>query len=151
MPVVTELGKIYRPEQLIPHFEEMIKGSDLPFDYVAKYEERLTPRYPAVQLQPGVFDEEPHATHTRLITLRAFIYVMHGKLTLDYRTRSEEDLILATRLKYFLEEDVTLGGRIIHGFVDSETPAAFPPRARKGDAIVGTRMTWTGAQQIRWR
>lgn len=151
MPVVTDSSKIYRPEELVEHFETMFLNSTLPLEYVAKYDEKLIPRYPAVQIQPGTFDEEPHATHTRLITLRAFIYIMHAKLTVNRRTRTLEDLLLATQVKYFLEEDVTLGQRIIHGFVDSETPAAFPPRAQKGDAIVGTRMTWTGAQEIRWR
>jgi len=151
MPVVTDSSKIYRPEELVEYFAEIIEESTLPFEYVAKYDEQLTPGYPAIQIQPGVFDEEPHGTHTRLITLRAFIYIMHAKLTLDRRTRTLEDLVLATQTKYFLEEDVTLGGRIIHGFVDNDSPAAFPPRARKGDAVVGTRMTWTGAQEIRWR
>ena len=151
MPVVVDTTKIYRPEELVEYFAGIIEDSILPFEYVAKYDERLTPKYPAVQIQPGVTDEEPHGTHTRLVTLRAFIYIMHAELTVDHRTRSLEDLLLATQTKYFLEEDVTLGGRIIHGFVDSEAPAVFPPRARKGEAVVGTRMTWTGAQERRWR
>lgn len=150
MPVVT-IAPITRPEELVEYFADLIETSSLPFEYVAKYDERLIPAYPAVQVQPGILDKELHGTHTFIVALRAIFYVMHAKMTLDHRTRSLEDLQLATRLIEVLEEDMTLGGRVIQGWVDSETPAAFPPRSTKGDIVVGTRLTWNGLQETRFK
>jgi hypothetical protein len=150
MPIAIA-QKIYRSEELVEYITDLIENSELPFAYIAKYNERLIPQYPAVQIQPGVLTEEPHATHTRLVGLHAFLYVMHAKMTIGTQSRTLEDLLLVTQLKDLLEQDVTFGGRIIHGFIDEETPAVFPPRAPKSDIIVGTRMSWSGVQQRRWR
>jgi hypothetical protein len=150
MPTAT-VDPILRPEELVEYFVDLIADSTLPFEYVAKYDEKLIPKYPAVQVQPGITTNEPHATHTRLTGLHAFFYVMHANMKEDRRSRSLEDLLLVTQLKAVLESDVTLGGRIIHGFVDEETPAVFPPRVAKGDIVVGTRMSWSGVNQYRWR
>jgi hypothetical protein len=150
MPVVT-VEPITRPEELVEYFADLVDGSPLPFAYVSKYDERLIPEYPAVQIQPGVLDKDVHGTHTFIVALRAIFYVMHAKMTVDHRTRSLEDLELATELIAVLEEDLTLGGRVISGWVDSETPAAFPPRSAKGDIVVGTRLTWNGLQETRFK
>src|SRR6266550_8162276 len=150
MPTVT-IEPITRPEQLVEHFATMIEESTLPFEYVAKYDENLIPSYPCVQVASGTLDKEPHGTHTFQLVLRATLYVMHAKMTVDHRTRSLEDLLLATQLVGLIEDSLTLGGRVIHGWVDSETPAAFPPRSAKGDIVVGTRLTWTGLQETRFK
>jgi hypothetical protein len=150
MPVVTT-DLITRPEQLVEYLAELVEESTLPFAYVAKYDESLIPEYPCVQIQPGTLDKEPHGTHTFMVALRATLYVMHAKMTVDHRTRSLEDLLLATQLVALLEESLTLGGRVIHGWVDTEVPAAFPPRSAKGDIVVGTRLTWSCIQETRFK
>lgn len=150
MPVVTTTP-ITRPEELVEHLADMIGGSELPFAYVAKYDEELIPEYPAVQIQPGTTDKFRHGTHTNVIGLRAYLYVMHAKLTSTRRTRNLEDLLLATQLVNLIEKSRTLGGRVIDGFIESEIPAAFPPRSRKADAVVGTRLLWNGIQEARFK
>lgn len=150
MPIAT-IEPITRPEQLVEYLALVIEDSSLPFEYVSKYDEALIPEYPAVQVQPGVLDKDVHGTHTFIIGLRAILYVMHAKMTIDHRQRSLEDLQLATDLVALLESDMRLGGRVIQGWVDSETPAAFPPRGRKGDIVVATRLTWNGLQETRFK
>lgn len=150
MPVVAA-SPITRPEELVEYFADLVIESTLPFAYVAKYDENLIPEYPCVQIQPGTLDKELHGTHTYIIALRATFYVMHAKMTVDHRTRSLEDLLLATDLVKLLEQSLTLGGRVIHGWVDTEVPAAFPPRSSKGDMVVGTRLTWNGLQEVRFK
>lgn len=147
----TVVAPITRPEELVEYFADLVAMSDLPFEYVSKYDERLIPAYPAVQIQPGVTDKDVHGTHTFIVALRAIFYVMHAKMTVDHRTRSLEDLQLATELVAVLEESMTLDGRVVTGWVDSETPAAFPPRGTKGDIVVGTRLTWNGLQETRFK
>lgn len=150
MPIVT-VDNITRPEELVEHMVEMISESTIPFAYVAKYDENLIPEYPCVQIQPGTTDKFLHGTHTFNIGLRAYLYVMHAKMTESKRTRSLEDLLLATQVVNLLEDDLTLGGKVIYGYVDSEQPAAFPPRSQKGDVVVGTRLLWNGLAQTRFK
>lgn len=149
--VVATPTIILRSEDLVEYISNLIDNSDLPFAYIAKYNERLIPKYPSVQIQPGGLTEEPHSTHTRLVTMHAFLYVMHAKMSVSHQSRALEDLLIVTQLKGLIEQDVTFGGRIIHGFVDEEIPAVFPPRSPKSDIVIGTRMSWTGIQQRRWR
>jgi hypothetical protein len=151
MPVVTVENRITRPEHLVEYLSLLVEDSSLPFAYIAKYDETLIPEYPACQIQPGTMDKDVHGTHTFMIGLRAFLYVMHAKMTVGHQVRSLEDLQLATDLVALLEQDLTFGGRVISGWVDSETPATFPPRASKGDIVVGTRLTWNGLQEVRFK
>ncbi len=151
MPPIPQAYAITRPEEVIEHLAYIIESSTLEFAYIAKYDEELIPGYPAVRISPGTVDKIPHGTHTFEIVLRAFLYVMHADLTISKRTRSLEDLLLATELVNLLEADMSFGGQIIHGFVESETPAAFPPRNPRGSAVVGTRLLWSGITQRRFK
>lgn len=150
MPIV-DIETITRPEELVEYLADFIGSSEIPFNYVAKYDEQLIPEYPCVQIQAGTTDKFIHGTHTFVIALRAYLYIMHSKMTDDKRTRNLNDMLLATDVVNLLEADLTLGGRVINGFVDSETPAAFPPRSRKGDVVVGTRLLWNGIVQTRFK
>jgi hypothetical protein len=150
MPVAT-LSEIFRPEHIVEYLAEYIQDSVLPFEWVSKYDENLIPGYPAVQVQPGPYEKDIHGTHTFLIGMRVFIYVMHAKLTQDKRSRSLDDLMLATELVDLLESDMTLGGRVIHGYVENEVPTALPPRNTRGDIVVSTRLSWHGIVERRFK
>jgi len=150
MPIVT-IDTITRPEHLIEFLADYLRKSDeFEFEYIAKYDERLIPKYPAAHLQVAGFDKRIHGTHTMLLGMRAAIHVLHANMQQTRATRNYEDLVLATKVVEYLEEDMTLGDRVIHGFVESETPGIMPPRVTKGDAITVTRLSWFGIQETRF-
>lgn len=150
-PVVTIPDKITRPEELVEFLAQYFAGSDLPFEYIAKYDEELIPRYPALHIQAAPFDKTLHSTNTFLVALRASIHILHANMMQDRQTRNYEDLVLATQTVDFLESSMTLGGKVIQGWVESETPGVLPPRVTKADAIVSTRLNWIGIQQRRFK
>jgi hypothetical protein len=141
MPVVTQ-AYYTRPEEMVDHFFNDIQQNAevLGLAFVGTYDEKLIPAYPAVVISAGPVEKELHGTATYLVKLRTFFYVMHAQLTLDHRMRNQEDLELATRISEFIERDMTLGGKVIHHWVESEVPGVLSPRTTKGDAVVGTRL-----------
>lgn len=149
MPIVT-VDKLLRPEHIVEFLSQYLEQSEIPLEYVAKYDEPLLPKYPAVQIMSAPFDKQLHGTHTWSLTLRAIIYVMHARMTESRRTRNYEDLLLATQVVEYLESDLKLGGRVIHSWVESETPGAVPPRTSRGAAVVSTRLTWFGVNEARF-
>lgn len=149
MPIVA-VEPITRPEHVVEYIADFIKKSNLDFKHIVRYNERLVSEYPAIQIMSGPLQKELHATHTWLLTLRADIFVMHAKLTESRATRNLNDLKLATKTVELLEKDLTLGGRIIVGWVEQERPGAMPPRTSKGDAVVSTLLTWRGTQEARF-
>ena len=154
MPVVAVTpSNITRPEELIEFLADMFEDAlpTLGFEYVAKYDEKLIPKYPAIHVQAAAFDKQLHSTATFLVGMRAAIHVLHGSLALDRQTRTYEDLRLATKVVDFLEADMTLGEHVIHGFVESEIPGALPPRVTKGEAIISTRLNWFGISERRFK
>lgn len=140
-----------RPEHVTEWFAKLLKESPLPLRYVAKYEESLFPEYPAVLVQPGSNTKTLHGTHTFLVTMRVNLYVMHADLTKDTRTRSLEDCLLATSIIELLEKDMTLGGHIIAGHVESDTFAPLPPRSQQSPAVISTRLQWQGLSETRFK
>jgi len=153
MPVVVPTtGLITRPEQAVEMLTELIEneGGSIGIEFIGKYDEKLIPRYPAVNISSAPLTREVHATHTFNVTLRAILWVYHAKLTSTHKERSEDDLLLVTMLKTLLHSDPTFNGRVIFGFVDSETPGVIAPRAGRGDAVVGTRMSWEAITQERF-
>lgn len=149
MSVLTPITTITRPEDVIEFLSEYLKESSIPFEYVAKYDEPLLPAYPAALVMPGPLTKELHATHTWLLTLRADIYVMHARMTEKRETRSYNDLQLATQVVNYLERDLSLGRRIVAGWVEGEVPGAMP-RAVKGAAVISTQLRWTGTTEARF-
>ncbi len=150
MPIAVS-ATILRPEELVEHLSDIIEDEITDFKFVSKYDENLIPDYPCVQIQPGDLSRDYHGTHTFMIFLRAFIYVMHDKFTQTKRVRTEEELLLVTKVVDFLNSDITLGGRVIDGFVESEVPAVLPPRTRGGDLVVSTRIGWIGKNEERFK
>lgn len=149
MPIVTT-EPFTRPEHVIEFLAGYLSDSTIPLEYVAKYDEPLLPQYPAAQILSGPMEKSVHGTRTFLLTFRAEIYVMHGKMTESRATRNLRDLQLATQVVAYLENDMELGGRIIAGFVESEIPGAMPPRTDKGAPIISTRLSWAGTQEARF-
>lgn len=150
MPVVVS-STITRPEELVEFLADYFAGSELPFEYIAKYDELLIPKYPALHIQAAPFDKTLHSTDTFLVALRASIHILHANMMEDRQTRNYEDLALATQTVDFLESSMTLGGKIIQGWVESEVPGVLPPRVTKAEAIVSTRLNWIGIQQRRFK
>lgn len=143
--------RILRPEVLVEHMADIIGDELTDFKFVSKYDENLIPDYPCVQIQPGETSREFHSTGTFLVYLRAFVYVMHDTFTQTKRVRSREELLLVTKVVDFLHNDITLGGRVIDGFVQNETPAVLPPRKKGGDMVVTTRIDWVCKNQKRFK
>lgn len=144
------LTNIIRPEDVIEFLAVYLEVANLGFQYIAKYDEPLLPRYPAVQIMSAPVQKELHGTHTFLLTLRAEIFVFHAKMTESRQTRSREDLELATKVVNYLEGDLSLGNRIIAGWVESETPGARPPTSPKAPPVISTRLSWSGTNEARF-
>jgi hypothetical protein len=150
VPVAVS-STITRPEELVEYLADWIEDELPEFKFVSKYDENLIPDYPCVQVQPGDLGREYHGTHTFEIFLRAFVYVMHDKLTQTKRVRSEEELKLVTKVVALLNSDLKLGGRVIEGFVESEVPMALPPASAQGSVTISTRIGWIGRNQTRFK
>jgi len=72
--------------------------------------------------------------------------VYHARLTDSHKVRTKNDLLLVTAIRTLLHSDFRLGGNIIFGYVDSENPGVLA--SPKNDAVVGSRMTWTGENVV---
>lgn len=147
MPVATPT-RIERPEELVDFLADYIGDNVSGFNFVSKYDESLKPDYPCVQVQPAGVDRNYHGTRKFEIFLRVLIYVMHDSLNETLRVRTEEELKSVTRVVNFLHTDISLGGRVIDGYVDSEVPVMLPPRTKRSGFIVSTRIGWVGRQHV---
>ena len=151
MPIVAQ-DQFTRPEEIVEHFKTDFEDNSglLGIEFVGAYNERLLPRYPAIVVSAGGVDKELHGTHTFLMRIRVFVYVYHGQMRLNAVKRNLEDLKLATDVMEFMERDMTLGGRIIQGWIESEFPGARQIDADKGLVVVSTRLTWMGISERRF-
>lgn len=118
--------------------------------YIGRFDEKRLPTYPAVVVSAGPRGKEVHGTHTFAVTLRVLLWVYHAKLDESHRQRSIDDLALVEAIENLLETDMTLGGKVIFGFVEDEQPGVMQPKSAKSELVVGTKMTWVGATQKRW-
>ena len=151
---------ITTPEELIDTLESFLTlhKKDLGIETIAYHQERLIPKFPAIQITAGPVDRAIHGTRTYNVELTADIWVMHAKLTDSYRTRTKKDMELATQIWNLLKGNVndpedrrtaqTLGGVIVHGFVAHQIPgiAAAP----HSDAIIATQLHYTALTQERF-
>lgn len=152
MPLVTQ-QYVGRPEEIVDHFYKDFDSNKGPLGiaFIGTYDEKLVPAYPAVIISAGPVEKELHGTSTYAIRIRTFFYVMHATLALDHRMRNQEDLELATRIVDFIERDLTLGGKVVHGWVESEAPGVMSPRSDKGSAVVGTRLHYSALSERRFK
>lgn len=114
--------------------------------FIGYAEERLLPKYPAVQVSAEPLIRQLHATHQFLVTFNLSLWVYHAKLTDSHKVRTKNDLLTVTAIRNLLHSNFTLGGNIIFGYVDSENPGVLA--SQKNDPVVGTRMTWTGDNRV---
>lgn len=150
MPVAT-ITTITRPEHAVEHFAKIIAESDLPIAGVNKYDERIVTEYPAVQILAAGYSKEIHATHTFLVTIRVDLYLMHGVMTESRAARNYNDLVLASQLVAFLEQDLSLGRKVIAGWIEQEQPGTMPPGVLgKSDTVISTRLHWRGTNEVRF-
>ncbi|HKU52604.1 MAG TPA: hypothetical protein VJQ25_09065 [Nitrospira sp.] len=125
------------------------RKAELQLRYVAKHDEDLIPAYPCVLLQLANTEREYHTTGQFMVTFRIDLWIFHNELTVDKATRSEQDIELATNIRKLIHSDRTLGGHIIHGWVDGEFPG-ITARVMDRDisTIVTTRLTWMGQNRV---
>lgn len=144
---------ISRPEDLVEFLKAFFADlhTNPEIKYIATYDEKLIPKYPALHIQAASFDKTLHSTNTFLIGMRAAIHVLHADMNQDRQTRNYVDLKLASAVVDFLETDMTLGQHLIQGWVESEVPGVLPPRVTKGEAIISTRLNWMGIVQRRFK
>jgi hypothetical protein len=141
-----------RPEDVVEYLSAKLvtEATALGIGYVGKYDERKTPRYPAVVVSAGPIDKSIHGSRTFNIEIRSFIWVYHAKATLTHAERSLADLALATSIVESLEADITMGGNVIHSYIETETPGVLQPRSQKSDLVIGTRLAHWALSQKRF-
>src|SRR5689334_16932403 len=97
------VATISRPEDLVDKIADLLENSTIPFSFVSRHDESLTPKYPCVQVQAAGLDRTLHGTHTFGVGLRSYIYIMHADLNVSRRARTRGDLELATQVVNLLE------------------------------------------------
>ena len=130
---------------------DLVKDNEGPLglNYVGRYDEKRIPRYPSVVVSPGDMGKTLHGTNTFNIELTASLWVYHGDMTVPHAVRNEEDLRLVEKIEEVVEEDYTLGGLVIFGFIATQVPGVVQPTSSKSEIIAGTRMDWVGLSQRR--
>lgn len=136
------------PEQVLDYLYNLLVANKVALElgFVGYAEEKLIPKYPAVQVSAEPLIREIHGTHQFRNTYNMSFWVYHAKLTDSHKVRTKNDLLTVTAIRALLHNNLTLGGNIIFGFVDSENPGVLA--SPKNDPVVGTRMTWTGSAVV---
>ena len=113
--------------------------------YIGFGDERLLGNYPSVVVTSEPLDRTVHGTHHFEVILRCSIWVYHAKLGVGHKIRTLEDMQLAKEITKLIHTDFTLGGNVVFGHIDGETPGIVNRMiGGKSQAVVGTRLTWTG-------
>lgn len=133
---------------------DLIKDNEGPLglNYVGKYDEKRLPRYPSVVVSPGDRTKilgNITSPPTFNVELSVALWVYHGDMTVPHSTRNEEDLKLVDKIEEVLEEDHTLGGLVIFGYIITQVPGIVQPAASKSEIIAGTRMDWVALSKKR--
>ena len=149
----------------IHHAVDMVRDrlvqeqGEIGLQFVGAYNEKRIPKYPAAVIIPGPLDKEIHSTHTFEIAIALDVYIYHANLTLTKRERSREELLLVDKTEEVLESDYTWlsdpndvsTARVIFGYVSEVRPLTIQPQANKSDMVIGTRLSWRGLSQRRFR
>lgn len=110
--------------------------------------EDLIPSFPAVIITNGPTKRTYHGTHTFLVEFMVELWVLHANLAIGSAQRRFEDIQLCNLIQDFFDSHINLDGNIIQGWVSETSPGVL---ARKGVAMVATRMTWEGIAEQRFR
>lgn len=142
----------YDPLQVLDYITTKLDDNkaDLGVRYVAKLDEELFPKYPALLVTMETpLERVQHGTRVFLVNFNVDIWVFHAQLTQGKAVRSEEDIALATAVRKLMHADYELGGHIVFGFIHGE----FPGRVArivggKAHTVSATRLMWTGQNRV---
>lgn len=147
------------PLQVLDYVYDFLKDNSEPIGlaYVGYSEERLIPAYPAIIVSAGPVQREIHGTHTFQETYMLELWVYHAKLDISHQQRTREDLEFVGSVRKLLHGNLRLyddsinmtDPQMVFGWVSAEDPA-FISRG-KGEAVVGSRLEWTGISQSRFK
>lgn len=101
------------------------------------------PRFPAVAVEPGPFNRGLSGIGGKGRTdntITVYLLVYNNNIKDVQKTRQDTDQ-LAEQLMDVLHEDVTMGGLVIHGFVNTIEPGYT---VRGNNLLRSSRVTWTG-------
>jgi hypothetical protein len=116
--------------------------------YIAENDERLRPLYPAILVTLENLERDYHATGQFLLTFHIDVWVFHAELTVKKAVRSRKDIELATAIRKLIHNDRSMGGHIVHGWVDGEFPGITARVIGENvNTIVTTRLTWQGVNR----
>lgn len=142
---------ITRGEQLLVYLRDRLeteKGS-LGISYITVAGDRLTPEYPAAVVAYENTARQDHSTHYFLVSITCSIILLHARLDQTRQERLVEDLELVTRVVASLHSDRTLGGRVIHSFVEAEDPGFV--ESTDNETAIGTRITFVAEQREQFK
>lgn len=135
-------------EYWITQFEE--NKNQLGLEFIGAYDDPITTGYPAVQIGSGSTTKEVHGTHTFLMDWLVDMYILHAQASETHRTRSKNMLELVTKIVKFLETDLSLGGKIIFGYVINERAGVIAPGSTPGIFVVSTQITYRATAEVRF-
>jgi hypothetical protein len=118
--------------------------------YVAYGDEQLLPHYPAAVLAAEKpLERRHHGTRQFHVTFGCDIFVFHANLSASHRVRTREDIELAQAVRKFVHDDFSLGGHIIFGYIEMESPGIVTRAiGQKSEMVVTTRLSWTGENRV---
>lgn len=123
----------------------------LGLNYVGRYDEKRLPQYPSVVISPNDKVKSLRGMSTFAVDVSLSLWVYHGDMTVPHAVRSEQDLKLVEDIEELIEQDYTLGGLVVFGFIATQVSGIVQPTSRKSDVIAGTRMDWVAMSQRRLR
>ena len=136
------------PEEVLDHIYNLLDTNKvtLGLEFVGYGDVELIPEYPAVVVTGSPLTRTIHATRQFKLTFNCNVWVYHAKMSDNHRSRTQDDLILASDIRGLLHQDKTFGGNLIFGYVENEDPGIMV-RPRK-EVVVGTRLGWTGESVV---
>jgi hypothetical protein len=134
---------ISTPEELLDEMKFMLDDvkQDIGLKFVGYGDEtQIISGYPAAVISSGNVDRTIATTHQFGLILNSVVWVYHALLTESHAIRTKNDLLLATEIRELFHDDLTLGGKVIAGYFDSEIPGQL--NYPRGDAVIATRMSY---------
>lgn len=157
MPVATggmtifqaEQGQNYATEirQILDYLDELfqINAGPLGITYIGYNDEDLLLEYPAIDVGGGNKIRDLNKTRRFRLAFSGDIFIYHGDASLNHKQRSQADLDLSTAVQRLFLDDMSMGGRVISSWIQSENPGVV--RRPKGDFVIGTRLVWVATSE----
>lgn len=143
MPVAA-ITSLERIEDLTEYWIDALTDNmdALGIKFVGGYDDKIITGYPAVVVGSGNTSKEVSGTHMFLIQHQLDIYICHAEATKSHRQRNKEMLQHATKIVNFIEADLTLGDKIIFGYVINERPGVIQPNSTPSKFVVSTMLNY---------